>query len=103
MLPCFERRYVFDLPPTQDASHHQDYSNSNKGSQTKPSLCHCYWEGATPNICIYIYVFSTVVDGCSCFFYTWRKNKFFEAPKTLPLKLTTSLPLKICKRAPKRK
>ncbi len=52
---------------------------------------------------IYIYVFSTVVDGCSCFFYTWRKNKFFEAPKTLPLKLTTSLPLKICKRAPKRK
>ena len=57
MLPCFERRYVFDLPPTQDASHHQDYSNSNKGSQTKPSLCHCYWEGATPNICIYIYMY----------------------------------------------
>ena len=31
--------FTLDLPPTQDASHHQEYSID--------LICHCYWGGGT--------------------------------------------------------
>ena len=35
---CLKKRYAWNLPPTQDASHHQDYYIFNRGYQAKPSL-----------------------------------------------------------------
>ena len=35
----FPHAYTLELPPTQDASHHQDYSILSRESQPKPFIC----------------------------------------------------------------
>ena len=41
--------HMFDLPPTQDASHHQDCYISSRGSQPKPSFATGILRGGSSN------------------------------------------------------
>ena len=41
--------YYLGDPPSQDASHHQDYCIFSRGSLLT-FICHCYWEGGQPKL-----------------------------------------------------
>ena len=47
---CFFVTHGLDLPPTQDASHHQDYETFFAGNLYKPSLVSVSGKGVDPTL-----------------------------------------------------